>query len=160
MCGQHGGLAPQVLHAAHTRIAMSAEDAAARLVEWMNDPNVDVRERLKAAESLLDRSGVSGVNKVLVGLVTEDTPAPPRRCRIAGHGVEHLGQTSDRSNGGDPHRRIRPLNRAESFHGHAATGVRSWSGRDPHVAIASGPRSGGETAQQASAGRSPYETPG
>lgn len=68
VCDKHGALAPQVLNAAAVRIQMTADDAAAKLVAWMNDSTVDMRERVKIAHDLLDRGGLSGVNKVLVGV--------------------------------------------------------------------------------------------
>lgn len=72
VCDKHGALAPQVQAAAATRIQMSVDEAAARLVDWMKDDKVDVRERVRIAHDLLDRSGLSATNKLLVGVVTED----------------------------------------------------------------------------------------
>lgn len=68
VCREHGGLAPQVIAAAQTRVAMTADRAAEFLVGWMADPGVDMRERVKIAQDMLDRSGLSGVNKLVVGI--------------------------------------------------------------------------------------------
>ena len=68
VCGQHGALAPSVQARAAVRIQMTADDAAKRLVEWMNDVDVDMRERVKIAQDMLDRSGLAAVQKHLIGM--------------------------------------------------------------------------------------------
>lgn len=72
VCHKHGALAPAVQAAAATRIQMSVDDAARRLVEWMNDAGVDMRERVKIATDLLDRGGLGATSKVLVGVGPAD----------------------------------------------------------------------------------------
>lgn len=72
VCDKHGALAPAVQAHAATRIQMSVDDAASQLVAWMNDANVDMRERVKIAHDLLDRGGLGATSKVLLGVVTED----------------------------------------------------------------------------------------
>lgn len=68
VCNQHGALAPAVQARAAVRIQMTVDDAVQRLVEWMNDSNVDMRERVKIAQDMLDRSGLGAVQKHLVGV--------------------------------------------------------------------------------------------
>jgi hypothetical protein len=68
VCRQHGGAAPQVRQLAAARIANHADAMAALLIEWANDPNVEVRDRAKIAQDLLDRADVAGTSKVLVGV--------------------------------------------------------------------------------------------
>lgn len=72
VCDKHGALAPHVQAAAARRLQMSADDLARSLIEWANDPNVDMRERVKIAHDVLDRVGLAATNKVLVGVVTDD----------------------------------------------------------------------------------------
>jgi len=72
VCDKHGALAPAVQQAAATRIQMSVDQAAQRLVEWLNDNDVDMRERVKIAHDLLDRGGLSATQKHLVGVVSGD----------------------------------------------------------------------------------------
>src|SRR4051812_38624448 len=72
VCNQHGALAPQVAAAAAVRVQMSADDAARKLLAMVEDPTVEHREKIKILQDILDRSGVTGVNKLLVGVVTQD----------------------------------------------------------------------------------------
>lgn len=44
---------------------MTAEDAAKRLVDWMKDENVDMGKRVKIAQDMLDRGGLTAVQKHL-----------------------------------------------------------------------------------------------
>lgn len=68
VCGQHGALIPAVQARAAVRIQMNADTAAKQLVDWMNDASVDMRERVKIAQDMLDRSGLNAVQKHLVGI--------------------------------------------------------------------------------------------
>lgn len=72
VCDQHGGAAPQVIRRAAERLQLTADDAARALVEWMQDPAVEMRERVKIAQDLMDRAGLAAaqVHKVLP--ITED----------------------------------------------------------------------------------------
>lgn len=72
VCDKHGALAPAVQAAAATRIQMSVDEASKKLIAWMSDPAVDMRERVKIAHDLLDRGGLAATSKVLLGVVTED----------------------------------------------------------------------------------------
>ena len=72
VCDQHGGAAPQVLRRAAERIQFTADDAARRLVEWMNDPSVDMRERVKIAQDMLDRGGLAASHLLKIMPVTDD----------------------------------------------------------------------------------------
>lgn len=51
---------------------MSVDEAARFLIDWMNDPSVDMRERVKIAHDLLDRGGLGATSKHLVGVVSDD----------------------------------------------------------------------------------------
>ncbi len=68
VCDKHGALTPAVQQAAATRIQMSVDEAAKQLVAWMNDANVDMRERVKIAHDLLDRGGLAATQKHMVGI--------------------------------------------------------------------------------------------
>jgi hypothetical protein len=68
VCEKHGALAPQVQAAAATRIQMSVDEAAQKLVDRMNDPGVDMRERVKIAHDLLDRGGLAATSRLLIGV--------------------------------------------------------------------------------------------
>lgn len=72
VCDQHGGSASQTIRRAAERVQLTADDAARQLVEWLNDPTVDMRERVKIAHDLMDRAGLAAaqVHKVLP--ITED----------------------------------------------------------------------------------------
>ena len=72
VCDQHGGAAPQVLRRAAERIQYTADDAARRLVEWMNDPTVEMRERVKIAQDMLDRGGLAASHLMKIMPVTDD----------------------------------------------------------------------------------------
>lgn len=72
VCWRHGAAIPAVQAAAATRIQMSVDEAAQRLIEWLNDNDVDMRERVKIAHDLLDRGGLSATQKHLVGVVSGD----------------------------------------------------------------------------------------
>lgn len=87
VCGQHGALAPAVQAAAATRIQMSVDEAAERLIAWMNDASVDIRERVKIAHDLLDRGGLGATSKVLLGVVTEDPVERLFRDLLAQDGI-------------------------------------------------------------------------
>lgn len=72
VCEKHGALVPAVQQAAATRIQMSVDEASKRLVEWLNDNSVDMRERVKIAHDLLDRGGLGATQKHLLGVVSND----------------------------------------------------------------------------------------
>lgn len=72
VCWRHGAAIPAVQAAAATRIQMSVDEAAQRLIEWLNDNDVDMRERVKIAHDLLDRGGLGATSKHLVGVVSGD----------------------------------------------------------------------------------------
>lgn len=60
VCRFHGGAAPQVKKKAAERIAEAAHDAAALLVQFMEDPKNDVKVRTQIAQDLLNRAGYAG----------------------------------------------------------------------------------------------------
>lgn len=60
VCRFHGGSTPQVKKKAAERIAEAADDAAALLVRFMEDPKNDVKVRTQIAQDLLNRAGYSG----------------------------------------------------------------------------------------------------
>lgn len=68
VCTQHGALAPAVQAAAATRIQMSADDAAKKLLAMVEDPEVESREKVKILQDLLDRGGLGATSKLLVGV--------------------------------------------------------------------------------------------
>jgi len=72
VCDQHGGAAGHVRRRAAERIAFTADDAARNLVNWMNDPSVDMRERVKITQDLLDRAGLAAAQFHKIMPVTED----------------------------------------------------------------------------------------
>lgn len=64
VCRVHGGATPRVKKKAAERIAEAADDAAALLVKFMEDPAHDVKVRTQIAQDLLNRAGYSGKNSV------------------------------------------------------------------------------------------------
>jgi hypothetical protein len=72
VCDQHGGAAGHVRRRAAERIAFTADDAARNLVDWMNDPSVDMRERVKITQDLLDRAGLAAAQVHKVMPIAED----------------------------------------------------------------------------------------
>lgn len=74
VCDRHGALIPAVQAAAARRVQMSVDEAAQRLITWMNDDSVDMRERVKIAHDLLDRGGLAATSKHLVGVVGGGDP--------------------------------------------------------------------------------------
>lgn len=64
VCRMHGGGAPQVKKKAAERIAEAADDAAALLVQFMENPKNDVKVRTQIAQDLLNRAGHSGKQAV------------------------------------------------------------------------------------------------
>jgi hypothetical protein len=69
VCDKHGARLPTVQAAAAQRIGESAMDMVEKLLAWANDPNVDMRERVKIAQDMLDRAGHKAADKHLVGVV-------------------------------------------------------------------------------------------
>lgn len=72
VCDKHGGAIPNVLRRAAQRVQMTADEAAQQLVAWMNDPNVDMRERVKIAHDLMDRSGLGAAQVHKIMPIEED----------------------------------------------------------------------------------------
>lgn len=72
VCDKHGGKAPQVIRRAAERVQFTADDAARNLVAWMNDPAVEMRERVKIAHDLMDRAGLAAAQVHKVMPITED----------------------------------------------------------------------------------------
>lgn len=68
VCVAHGGRAPQVRKAAQDRIREAAEPAAAYLVAWLSDETLDMSLRVRVAQDLLDRAGVSKNASLTVGV--------------------------------------------------------------------------------------------
>lgn len=65
VCRYHGGAAPQVLKAASERLAALVDPAIGVLQIAMKQKK-DLRARLNAAQDVLDRNNLSGVQKVEV----------------------------------------------------------------------------------------------
>lgn len=74
VCWEHGARMPVVRDAAARRLGDSLEDAANNLVAWMNDPSIDMRERVKIAMDILNRGGLGEIKKVLIGVGDESDP--------------------------------------------------------------------------------------
>lgn len=72
VCATHGALAPAVQVAAATRIQMSVDDAAKMLLRMAQDPEVEVKDKIKILHDLLDRGGLAATSKHLVGVVGDD----------------------------------------------------------------------------------------
>lgn len=58
VCSAHGGLTPQSLQAAKTRLLLAAEPVVARLISIALDPSVLDADAIKAINSVLDRAGI------------------------------------------------------------------------------------------------------
>lgn len=65
-CRVHGSATKASKVAAATRIAQASGYAADMLVEFMADPNVDIKQRTAIAMDLLGRAGVNGKHEVSV----------------------------------------------------------------------------------------------
>jgi hypothetical protein len=74
VCDQHGGAAPQVRRRAAERVIMSADEAAQKLVEWMNDDEVPFGVRAKIAQDLMDRAGLVATQVHQIVPSTTDNP--------------------------------------------------------------------------------------
>lgn len=68
VCRAHGGAAPQVRAAAQVRILMSADAAAAKLIEMIHSKKVADNVKLAAVRDLLDRANLSGTQNIEVGV--------------------------------------------------------------------------------------------
>lgn len=68
VCRMHGGAAPQVRAKAQVRILMSADAAAAKLIEMIHSKKVDDRTKLLAVKDLLDRANLGGTQSIEVGV--------------------------------------------------------------------------------------------
>lgn len=66
VCVTHGGAAPQVKRKAQERIDAAADNAASKLIEFMNSSKVPFPVRLQAARDLLDRAGLKAGSEVTV----------------------------------------------------------------------------------------------
>ncbi|MGW0172732.1 hypothetical protein ACWDUM_02685 [Rhodococcus sp. NPDC003322] len=66
VCMTHGGAAPAVRAKAQTRLVMASDPAARELIRMMKDPNVSDSVKLRAAETILDRAGLSAKTAVSV----------------------------------------------------------------------------------------------
>ncbi|MBG6238209.1 hypothetical protein IWX78_001164 [Mycetocola sp. CAN_C7] len=60
VCRSHGGAAPQVRARAERRILEASDKAASLLVEMMSDKKTAPALKIKVAQDLLDRAGISG----------------------------------------------------------------------------------------------------
>jgi hypothetical protein len=58
VCRVHGAAADQVRKRAAERLVVSADHAAQKLVEWLDDPEVPYRVRAEIARDMLDRVGL------------------------------------------------------------------------------------------------------
>lgn len=74
VCERHGALIPAVLASAATRIQMSVDDAAKKLLAMVEDPAVEARDKVKILHDLLDRGGLAPTSKHLVGVVGSSDP--------------------------------------------------------------------------------------
>ena len=74
VCERHGALIPVVQEAAARRIQMSVDDAAKKLLEMVEDPNVESRDKVKILHDLLDRGGLGATSKHLVGVIGAHDP--------------------------------------------------------------------------------------
>lgn len=74
VCDKHGARLPTVQAAAAQRIGESARDMVDLLLKWVNDPEVDMKERVRIAQDMLDRSGHGATSKHLHGVVTGGDP--------------------------------------------------------------------------------------
>lgn len=68
VCRTHGGAAPQVRAKAQVRILMSADAAAAKLIEMIHSKKIDDRTKLLAVKDLLDRAHLGGTQSIEVGV--------------------------------------------------------------------------------------------
>ena len=68
VCGQHGGLIPAVRDRAAARMGNAADEMVKRLHAWLDDPDVEARDKIKIAQDMLDRAGLNATGKLLVGI--------------------------------------------------------------------------------------------
>jgi hypothetical protein len=66
VCRMHGGNSPSARQAAKVRLLAMCEPAFAVLHECMSDPNAEWADKIKAANSVLDRAGFSARQQVTV----------------------------------------------------------------------------------------------
>lgn len=71
VCRNHGGASPQARRKAKLRLAELVDPAIATIARVMTDPNTKPSEKLRAADSLLDRAGHGRAQKI----ETEDAKA-------------------------------------------------------------------------------------
>jgi hypothetical protein len=74
VCDQHGRAAPQVRRRAAERVIKTADEAAQKLVDWMNDDEVPFGVRAKIAQDLMDRAGLVAIQ---VHQIVPSTTANP-----------------------------------------------------------------------------------
>ena len=69
-------------NAAAVRIQGSVDEAAKKLIEWMNDPTVDMRERVRVAQDLLDVAQVRVSLETLAALHLAKSPRGEGMARL------------------------------------------------------------------------------
>lgn len=85
VCAKHGGSAPQVKDAARRRLNALAEPAVVELEKILKHPGTTDKEKLRAVQLILDRTGHGPSSKfeldppwqaVVVGVISEDGQQP------------------------------------------------------------------------------------
>lgn len=72
VCHKHGGSAPQVRRKAQERLLAASNDAAAKLIQLMQDKKVPYALQLRAAEAILDRAGIGPKLEIEVDVPWKD----------------------------------------------------------------------------------------
>lgn len=72
VCRWHGGAAPQVQRTARLRLAELVDPAIIVLGRAMTDPEARMRDRIRAADSVLDRTGYARRLEVTPGEAYEE----------------------------------------------------------------------------------------
>ena len=80
-CRVHGGMLPQARRAARDRLADEADPSISRLV-WERDHAVNAADRIRAANSLLDRAGLSRRQAIDVNTTTYLSVADARQMLL------------------------------------------------------------------------------
>ncbi|UAL29117.1 hypothetical protein K8W59_15150 [Nocardioides rotundus] len=68
VCAHHGGAAGHVRAVAAARIGNAADDMVKRLQAWLDDPAVEMRDKVKIAQDMLDRAGLNATEKHIIGV--------------------------------------------------------------------------------------------
>lgn len=68
VCRQHGGAIPAVRERAAARIGNAADEMVQRLQAWLDDPAVEMKDKVKIAQDMLDRAGLNATGKMLIGV--------------------------------------------------------------------------------------------